>query len=373
MRALSAATITDDDFYVNPTAGSTALHGACFYGYLDVVKFLIEYGADYFLTNHAEETPIMNAGAHPDIINFFRDFLIVGYSSKLTNLPDKPILEINQPPIIDCIWEYKPFADETWFSFSDDESSKLQKSLLVDPDQEFKRDIHLQVRKGLYSVSMMTFLRSGKDLDSTQNLAWVRCRGSSILNFDCYALWQIMFVKHPEGTSDSTLEMLSIPTIYDSRFKIHLNSWYYCDARTNNQLDRTINYRRKHIKLDLPFISKHILKFDLQTFSFYNQQKDITGFIRWIPKLISNNARHKDKIISIDQYQILANMDPIPLTTARLKQISIATDSISIGDEEEIGEINNDDDDSLFKSNSQNNNDDIIDTSDKVNLFLFGH
>jgi hypothetical protein len=66
-------------------------------------------------------------------------------------------------------------------------------------------------------------------------------------------------------------------------------------------------------------------------------------------------------------------MDPIPLTTARLKQISIATDSISIGDEEEIGEINNDDDDSLFKSNSQNNNDDIIDTSDKVNLFLFGH
>jgi hypothetical protein len=91
--------------------------------------------------------------------------------------------------------------------------------------------------------------------------------------------------------------------------------------------------------------------------------------------MISNNARHKDKIISIDQYQTLANMDPIPLTTARLKQVSIAIDSTSIGDEEEMGEINNDDDDddSLFGSNSQDNNHGIIDTSEEVNLFLFGH
>ena len=55
MRALPNGTISDESFDPNPTAGSTALHGACYNGHLDVVKLLIERGADYFLTNHSDE------------------------------------------------------------------------------------------------------------------------------------------------------------------------------------------------------------------------------------------------------------------------------------------------------------------------------
>ncbi|CAF4020262.1 unnamed protein product, partial [Adineta steineri] len=369
MRALAASTIHDDDYEVIPTAGSTALHGACFYGHLEMVKFLINHRADYFIKNHAEETPIMNANGRSDIIEFFCEFLILGYSLTTSILPLQPILE-NSSQIVDCIWEYKPFTDERWFDFSNDESSELQKSLLIKPNEEFKREVHLKVRKGVYTVSLMKFLRSGKDQDYTQNLAWVRCRGSSILNFDCYALWQIMLIKHRDAVLDSTLEMLTIPTIYNSTFKIQLKSWYYCDARTNTQLDRAINYRRKHIALELPFIAKKKLTFDLQTFKFSSEENDISGYIRWIPKMISNNSRHKGKIISIDQYKTLTNMDPIPLTTSRLNQLITANEYTPLEDEDEFGENNNnnndDDDDLLFENISQNNNDDIAAASEKT-------
>ena len=71
MRALAATTITDNDYEINPSAGSTALHGACYHGHLEVVKYLIEKGADYLIKNHAEETPIDNATGKPTIIQFF--------------------------------------------------------------------------------------------------------------------------------------------------------------------------------------------------------------------------------------------------------------------------------------------------------------
>ena len=372
MRALSASTITDDDYEVNPTAGSTALHGACFHGKLEIVKYLVEHGADYFITNHVDETPIMNADGRPAIIKYFRELLILGYSSEPTVLPNKPILEEQQPHSVDCVWEYKPMADREWFPFSDFESVDLQKALIIIPNQKFEREIHLKVRSGIYSVSMMKFLRSGKDLDYNQKLAWVRCRGSSVLNFDCCVLWQIMFTTHPEAASDSTLEMISIPVIHDSRFKMHLNSWYFVDARTNNQLDQTMKYRRRHINLDLPLISPDILTFDLQAFSVSNKEKTINGFIRWIPKMVSNNSGHKDKIISVDQYGTLANIDPLPLTTSRLKQVSQTTDNTSVVGDEELAENidDDDDDDSAFETMSSITDDATIDTSDKVQ-FLF--
>jgi hypothetical protein len=363
MRALPAGTITDENFDANPIAGSTALHGACYNGHLDVVKLLIERGADYFITNHSHDTPIMDASFQPAILQYFRDFLILGYSSTSTELPNTPILEEGNEQIVDCVWEYKPCADQKWFPFTDFESEELQESLKVKPDQAFKREIHLKVRGGVYSVSMMKFLRSGKDLDHTQNSAWVRCRGSSILNFDCYALWQIMFIAYPTGVSASTLQMLNIPTVYDSQFQIHLHSWYFCDARTNNQLDRAMKYRRKCIDLEVPFISSDKLTFNLQTFSFSNRQNTIIGFIRWIPKMISNNSRHNDKIIGIDQYETLTTLDPIPLTTSRLKQVSNAIDTAPIGDDEQVdGDDANEYDDLL----SDSNNDPIIDISDQV-------
>jgi hypothetical protein len=96
-RIIAHSSISDDDYQVNPTAGSTALHGACYDGNLEIVKFLIENGADCFLKTHVEETPIMNAEARPDILQYFRDILILGYSLNPTEFPTTPILEDNQP------------------------------------------------------------------------------------------------------------------------------------------------------------------------------------------------------------------------------------------------------------------------------------
>ena len=348
-RALSSSMAATDDFQANPSAGSTALHGACFNGHSTVVKFLLEHGADCFLKNHAEETPIMNAEHHPKILEYFRDFLVLGYSSDSTNFPTTPIFEDGDTSHVDCFWEYKPFADRKWFPFSGPESDELQRSLMVEPGQEFKREIHLRVRSGVYGVSMMNFLRSGKDLEREQKLAWVRCRGSSILNFDCYALWQIMFFQHPTALADPSLSMLQIPTIPDSRFKVHLNTWYFCDVKTNNQLDLAMKHRRKHVTLNLSHVSEEELACDMQQFEFSDRSGTTLGFIRWIPKLVSNNARNRDKIIGSDDFQSLPTMDPIPLTTARMKQLTQAEDQTSVADDNEVDE-NVDDEDSLDTS-----------------------
>ena len=348
-RALSTAMTATDDFEANPSAGSTALHGACFNGHLDIVRYLLAQEADCFLKNHAEETPIMNAEHHPKILEYFRDFLVLGYSTDSTKFPTTPILEDGDTSRPDCIWEYKPFADRKWFPFSGHESDELQRSLMVEPGQEFKREIHLRVRSGIYGVSLMNFLRSGKDLDRAQKLAWVRCRGSSILNFDCYALWQIMFVQHPTALADPSLSMLQIPTISDSRFKVQLNSWYFCDAKTNSRLDRAMKHRRKQVILILYHASEEELACDLQQFSFSDRNRTTLGFIRWVPKLVSNNARNRDKIIGPDDFQSLPTMDPIPLTTARMKQLTQAENQTSVADDNEVDE-NVDDDDSLDTS-----------------------
>ena len=367
VRALSGATgVSHEDYDTNPVAGSTALHGACYQGHLNVVKYLIEHGANYFLQNHSNETPIDNASGRPEILQYFRDFLIFGYSSKSTSLPDRPIVEGGDTRQVDCFWEYKPATDAKWYSFSALECEELQNSLQINPDQEFKREIHLKVRRGTYSISLMKFLRSGKEADYTQKIAWVRCRGSSILNFDCCALWQIMFITHPYGKPEPTLNMMNFPTIDNSRFVVYLNSWYFCGARINAQLDRTMNNRRKEMNIEIPYTKTDKLTINLETFAFTNQDKTITGYIRWIPRMISNNLRHKDKIIDIDQYETLANFDPIPLTTTRLKQVSSNMDTGSV--EYEGGDEVNESDD-LVDAVSIDENDRPVDTSDRVYCF----
>jgi hypothetical protein len=80
--------------------------------------------------------------------------------------------------------------------------------------------------------------------------------------------------------------------------------------------------------------------------------------------MVSNNSRHNDKIIGVDQYETLTNIDPIPLTTSRLKQVSNAMDRAPIGgDDEEVegGDINDYDD-----LPSDINNDSIINILDMV-------
>jgi hypothetical protein len=342
-KSLSASST---DIHVNPTAASTALHGACFNGHLNMVKYLLEHGADYSIRNQAQETPIMNGQLHKDIKEFFQNYIVSGYSIKSKTLPENTISEEKRQDIVDCIWEYKPFQDNRWFPFSPIESPELHQSLIVKPGEEFKHEVFLRLRSTVYSVSVIQFLRSGKDVDRENNLAWIRCRGSSILNFDCYALWQMMFFKHSSvksNTSTPTLKIYNIPTIYDSQFQIHLNAWYNCHANTNTQLDNAMNYRKKSIQLDLDFISDDELIFNLETFTFSNEDGSIQGCIRWIPKLISNNAKYKNKIKSIDNFSALANLDPIPLTTKYLKELSnIKNQNLSTEDDNEDGYFSQD-------------------------------
>ncbi|CAF1092781.1 unnamed protein product [Adineta steineri] len=358
---LTTTSTSSESISYNPTAASTALHGACFNGHLNVVKYLIEHGADYSIKNQASETPIMNGERHKHIQDFFRNLLVLGYSRKSKSLPETTILKEKKLEIVDCIWEYKPFEDEKWYPFSPSESNELHQSLIVKPNEKFKYEVFLRLRAAIYSVSTIQFLRSGKDDNRENNLAWVRCRGSSILNFDCYALWQIMFTKHTavkSKSSLSSLKILNIPTIYDSQFNIELNAWYNCHADTNTQLDDAINYRKKSIELRLDFISDDQLIFNLETFAFSNQEGSIQGFIRWIPKLISNNERNKNKLKSLDNFSTLTNLDPIPLTTAHLKQLS------HIKNLNSSSENDNDDDYSTQDIDEENYN---LDQNDKTN------
>ncbi|CAM4812724.1 unnamed protein product [Rotaria magnacalcarata] len=78
----------EDEFGVSPTAASTALHGACYNGHLKMVIFLVQQGANYFAKNQALETPIMNAQLKPQILKFFREYLILGYSLNTDVLPN---------------------------------------------------------------------------------------------------------------------------------------------------------------------------------------------------------------------------------------------------------------------------------------------
>ncbi|CAF2088565.1 unnamed protein product [Rotaria magnacalcarata] len=348
----------DDEFGVSPTAASTALHGACYNGHLKMVMFLVQQGANYFAKNQALETPIMNAQLKPQILKFFREYLILGYSLNTDVLPNQPISEENRKVIVDCIWEYKPFDQQNWYPFSSEESGELHTNLLMKSDQSFKYEVHLKVRSGVYSVAMVEFLRSGKDLDYTQRLAWVRCRGSSILNYDCYALWQIMFVENPNAITQPSVKMLRIPVSYDSTFQVRLDTWYYCNAKTNDQIEKAMDYRRTCINLDVDYACSDELTFNLQDFSFRNRENTISGYIRWIPKMISNNERNKGKILSDNDYEIVNPEDMIPLTRTRLQQITDGSNTDSaIGKDELDGNVNED----VSVENDDNDIDDGVD------------
>ncbi|CAF3353058.1 unnamed protein product [Rotaria sp. Silwood1] len=368
LEKILASTKKGLDYDVRAKAASTALHGACFNGHLEIVQYLVKHKANYFIRNQALETPLMNIGTNEDIRQFFRNYLLLGYLKTLNDLPDKPILEETKQ-IVDCIWEYKPFDESEWHSFSSDESDLLQQSLIIEPDQQFKHEIRLTVNNSIYNVSMAQFLRSGKNLDEN-NLAWIRCRGSSILNFDCYSLWQIMFLTHPTVKSDSmpSLKISNIPTVDDSTFEIELASWYNCDANTNSRFDYAMNYRQKILELSLDFISDKNLIFNFQKFSFTNKKNTITGFIRWIPKLVSNSEQDKNKIKNIDNFSAMTNLNPIPLTTKRLQQITNATDSSLSKDDEFLEDRNENDPTSFAFSDDLGNDDegDYLQSSDET-------
>ena len=285
---------------------------------------------NYFIKNQALETSLMNIENHKDIQQYFQNYLLLGYSRNLSSFPDRPISEENIRQI-DCVWEFKSFNASKWDAFSSDESNTLQEFLIINPDKQFRHEIRLTVDSDIYSVSVVQFLRSGKKRDEN-DLAWVRCRGSSILNFNCYSLWQIMFLKHPQAETNvvPSLDVSSMPTTDDLSFKIQLHLGTIVMATTNSQLDVAMDYHKEIVSCTLARISAENLNFNLQTFSFINEKKTITSYIRWIPKLVSNNEQDKNKIRHIDNFAGMMNLNPIPLTIKRSEQIAAATDSASL-------------------------------------------
>ena len=351
-----------------PSAASVALHGACYNDHLDVVKYLVEQGADYFIRNQAEETPIMNGEGHIDIQQYFHEYLLTKYAMDApASLPTRPILDDDRRPMADCWWEYKPIRDPKWYKFPKKSADQLHEALL--PSKDFQTQVHLSLGEdSLYYVSMVDFFRSGNYVDDPENkVAWVRCRGSSIFNFDCYSLWQIMLLKHVSVSVDSeatpSMKIETLPEMSDRAFKIKLNVWYRCDTKTNRSLDESINTRRKRTAIHVRFIGES-LKFNLETFSFTNEEQTIVGYLRWLPKLISNTERKKRKIIEVDNYQPMTDLEPIPLTTRHLSQIMEKDNQ----DQEEGFFIEEEDEDvdnsEVTLSPSINDDDEIANTDD---------
>jgi ankyrin repeat protein len=61
---LTSSITATEHFEVNSKAALTTLHEACFNGHLTIVKYLIEYQANYFIKNQTGETSIMNGESH---------------------------------------------------------------------------------------------------------------------------------------------------------------------------------------------------------------------------------------------------------------------------------------------------------------------
>jgi hypothetical protein len=207
-------------------------------------------------------------------------------------------------------------------------------------DQSFNTTVYLSARESTYTVNLLTFLRGAKNQDPNpspkDSQAWIRCRGSSIANFDIHCVWQLMFVRHDRINQPKTstqlpppsLQSSTIPSVYDSKFQIKLHSWYTCDSQLNGLLDETMNYRRRYVDIDNDYVG-HV-KCNLYTFSFANDKKTILGFIRWIPKFIANTPANQNFIKELDNFQPINQLNPIPLTIKRLEQ-SIRSKSMTRG------------------------------------------
>jgi hypothetical protein len=296
------------------TIGSTALHAACYQGHLDVVKYLISHGGDYYMLNNAKETPVENGYSKPNIRNLFKDFLVFDYSTDLSNFPKRKILhEIEVHPELknDCFWEYKPIAMEQWISFTSDIASQLQESMI---NQPFQTQIRLKTGRDRFNISIAKFLRLGPNPDEPKNSAWIRCRGSSLLNFHSYGQWQMMFIRHPTGTINPspTIEILDITSGDNTQF----NLWYAVDDEMNLILETAMNYRRRYVNMYLTYLENEKLTFNLENFSFANERHTIEGFLRWIPKLISDMT----DLSPVDNFELTTDSNVMLLTTEYVQQ-----------------------------------------------------
>lgn len=264
------------------TIGSTALHAACFQGHLEIVKFLISHGGDYFKLNNANESPVENGKSKPVIRKFFHNFLFSAYSNQSNHLPTRTTLQVIEQTadqIVDCVWEYKTLGLDQWTPLEESVGEQLQRVLL---SKTMKSEFPLKTGRGVVHISMAQLLRFENHDDQMKKAAWIRCRGSALLNFHSYSQWQIMFTRHSQGTPMSSP---SIKIFTNWTTAIQLGSWYNADTASNLLLETAVNYRRRYVNLDL--LGEKVTV-DLGNFALVDENKAIEGFLRWIPKLIAN-------------------------------------------------------------------------------------
>jgi hypothetical protein len=338
---------------IKATIGSTPLHAACYQGHLHIVKYLSSHGGDYYILNNAKETPIQNGKLKSNIRKFFEEFLVFGYSTNLSNILKRKILheiEASEELITDCIWEYKPLAMEQWMSFNPEIADELQQALI---NQPFETQIRLKTGRDRFSISVAKFLRLGPNPDQPKSSAWIRCRGSSLLNFRCYSQWQMMFIKHPTGTINPSpsLEILDMT----SNDNIQFNSWYTIDDQMNLIFETAMNYRRRYVNIYLEILEDEKITFNLETFSFMNEQQTIAGFVRWIPKLISDTT----DLTPLNNFQLFNDSNIMLLTRSCVKQ-AYENENISSEEMQYYFELTYE---NVFQ-------DDDLEFSNKVRLFI---
>ena len=345
-RDMHQDTSSSDGNKRNPTPGSTALHGACSNGHLQIVEYLVrEKDADYFIKNQAGKTPIEYGEQHSSIKRFFQDYLLASYSNSSSDvLPHKSIIDEDRPQQ-DCIWEYKPLQEPEWRKFSVDETHSLHQAMIS--KKNFQLQIALRTDQGPVNVSLAKLLQSNEtDSDSQKNQAWIRCRGSNVLNFDIHAIWQLMFMRYPKTATktSSSLTVSHLPTMFDSHFTVELNKWYMCDTRTNVLLNTSMNYRRKVVITNVHLgINEEAFTCNLHAFTFANDDKTVVGYLRWIPKLISNDKHNPNMKHEVDNFQPITDAKPMSITTESLANEMTNDDEEFRDEQNDIGDIDDDD------------------------------
>lgn len=296
----------------------------------------------------------MTINNNPALLDIFRQHLIISYIDRTAKDLPKMTISQQKEEIIDlkspynCVWEHKPLHQKSWIHFSRAEFDQLSDSLVDSSKLKFDITLDMSMEGQMYNISMMKFLKSGNKIHTNENQAWIRCRGSSYLNFNIVPIWQIMLIKHPsdidEKHSIAELNILGISSIFDAHnFKYQLNSWYYCDGSLSQVIDEAMDRRIRQISIKAMFLEDSITV-NLETFSFANETSTIEGFIRWLPKFVTVDSKTK-RITPVDNFQaITLHTFPVVLTTAILKEATDARQSreTTIIDDDENLESTND-------------------------------
>ena len=114
-KALAKTELNGETFLFDPKSASTELHAACYLGHVEIVKYLIEHDADYYLRNQAFETSLDNIERNQSITRYFEGILNRGFIEEATNLLTESIREIkfeNGRKV--CVWKYLEFQSFEW-------------------------------------------------------------------------------------------------------------------------------------------------------------------------------------------------------------------------------------------------------------------